>query len=211
MRFCNCTLLYFYYSNLPCSAVSIFAPFKIVPFMIYYLYFVNQFILFRTRKDLDHTKCKRYVKSVNDVMTAISSMINPFKTEQEELLSLASGVMVENDVAEEIGEQQFLDFFKKHLLGENPDIFTKLKRNKLQTFSSTKSVSVKNKEGKKVNIMFNRNLFARLLVIAKSCQVDLKELLSYSLGTFPLWQSTTTGGFEKTAKSKLAEILENEA
>ena len=186
--------------------------------MIYYLYFVNQFIFkFRTRKDLDHTKCKRYEKSVNDVMTTISSMINPFETEQEELLSLASGVMVENDVAdnllnaEEIGEQQFLDFSKKHLLGENPDIFTKLKRNKLQTFSSTTSVSVKNKEGKKVNIMLNRNLFARLLVIAKSRQVDLKELLSYSLGTFPLSLSTTTGGLVKTAKSKLAEILENEA
>ena len=138
-----------YYSILPCSTVSIFVPFKIVPLMIYYLYFVNQFVLkFRTREDLDHTKCKRYEKSVNDVMTTISSMINPFETEQEELLSLASGVMVENDVAdnlldaEEIGEQQFVDFSKKYLLGEIPDIFTKryekLKRNKLQTFSSTK-------------------------------------------------------------------------
>ena len=143
-------------------------------------------------------------------------MINPFETEQEELLSLASGVMVENDVAdnllnaEEIGEQQFLEFSKMHLLRENPDILKKLKRNKLQTFSSTKSVSVKNKEGKKVSIMLNRNLFPRLLVIAKSRQVDLKELVSYSLGSFPLSLSTSTG-LVKTAKSKLAEILENEA
>ena len=96
-------------------------------------------------------------------------MINPFETEQEELLSLASGVMVENDVAdnllnaEEIGEQQFLEFSKMHLLRENLDILKKLKRNKLQTFSSTKSVSVKNKEGQKVSIMLNRNLFAWLL------------------------------------------------
>ena len=114
-------------------------------------------------------------------------MINPFETEQEELLSLASGVVVENDVAdtllnaENIREQQFLDFSKTNLLSENPDIFTKLKRNKLQTFSSTKSVSMNTKEGKKVNIILNRNLFARLLVIAKSRQVDLEELLSYSL------------------------------
>ena len=92
-----------YYSILPCSTVSIFVPFKVVPLMIYYLYFVNQFVLkFRTRKDLDHTKCKRYEKSVNDVMTTISSMINPFETEQEELLSLASGVMFENDVADNL-------------------------------------------------------------------------------------------------------------
>jgi hypothetical protein len=144
-------------------------------------------------------------------------MINPFEIEQEELLSLASGVMVENDVAdallnaENLGEQQFLDFTKTNLLGENSDIFTKLKRNKLQTFSSTKKVSVMDKDGKKINIMLNRNLFARLLVIAKSRKVDLKELLSYSLGTYPLSLSTTTGGLVKTAKSKLVEILEDEA
>ena len=175
------------------------------------------YFIFRTRKDLDHTKCNRHEKSVNDVMSTISSMTNPFETEQEELLSLATGVVVENDVAdtllnaENIGEQQFLDFSKTNLFSENPDIFTKLKRNKLQTFSSTKSVSMNTKDGKKVNIMLNRNLFARLLVIAKSRQVDLEELLSYSLGTYPLSLSTTTGGLVKTAKSKLAEVLENES
>ena len=57
------------------------------------------------------------------------------------------------------------------------------------------------KEGKKVNIMLNRNLFARLLVIAKSRQVDLQELLSYGLDTYPLSLSTTTGGQVKTCRS----------
>lgn len=57
----------------------------------------------------------------------------------------------------------------------------------------------------------NRNLFARSLVIAKSRKVDLKELLSYSLGVYPLSLATATGEFVKTAKSKLFEILEGEA
>ena len=141
-----------YYSILPCSAASIFVPFKLVPLMIYYLYFVNQFIFkFRTRKDLDHTKCKRYEKSVNDMMTAISSMINP------------------------------LEFSKKHLLGENPDIFTKLKQNKLQTFSSTKSVSVKNKEGKKVNIMLNRNLFPGYWSLPRVARLILRNYFHIAL------------------------------
>jgi hypothetical protein len=61
-------------------------------------------------------------------------MINPFEIEQEELLSLASGVDTLL-IAENLGEQQFLDLTKTNLLGENSDIFTKLKRNKLQTFS----------------------------------------------------------------------------
>ncbi len=144
-------------------------------------------------------------------------MINPFETEREELVALASGVMVENQVAdtllnaEVLGEQQFVEFSKSNLLSDDPDIFTKLKRNKIQTFSSTKRLSVQEKDGKKTSIVMNRNLFARLLVIAKSRKVDLKELLSYSLGTYPLSLATTAGGLVKTAKSKLFGILEDEA
>ena len=37
------------------------------------------------------------------------------------------------------------------------------------------------------------------------------ELLSYSLGTYPLLLRTTIGGLAKTAKSKLAEVLQNES
>lgn len=59
--------------------------------------------------------------------------------------------------------------------------------------------------------MLNRNLFAWLLVIAKSRHVDIKELLFYSLGTYPPSLSMRTGGLVKTSKSKLAEVLENES
>jgi hypothetical protein len=122
-------------------------------------------------------------------------MINPFETEQEELLALASV------------EHQFVKFSKSNLLSDDPDIFTKLKRNKIQTFSSTKQLSVKGQDVKKNSIMMNRNLFALLLVIAKSCNVDLKELLLCSFGTYPLSLSTTTGGLVKT--SKFFHILED--
>lgn len=56
----------------------------------------------------------------------------------------------------------------------------------------------------------NRTFFARLLVIAKNREIDLKEVLSYSLGSFPLSLATPTGGLVKTAKSKLLEIVESE-
>ena len=144
-------------------------------------------------------------------------MINPFETEHEELLALASGVVVENQVAdtllnaEVLGEQQFVEFSKSNLLSDDADIFKKLQRNKMQTFSSTKQLSVQEKNGKKTSIAMNRNLFPRLLVIGKSRKVELKELLSYSLGTYPLSLSTTTGGLVKTAKSKLFDFFQNEA
>ena len=172
-----------------------------------------QFNSYRKRKDLDTSKCERYEKSVQDVMATVAQMINPFEADQEELVSLATGAVLENDVAdsllraEEIGEEQFQTFVKKNLLSEEPDIFTTLKKNKLPTFSSAKNATVKDSKGKEITVKMNRNFFARLLILAKSRQIDLEEVLSYSLGVYPLSLATASGTFVKTAKSKLFEIL----
>ena len=56
-----------------------------------------------------------------------------------------------------------------------------------------------------------KETFARLLVMAKICEVDLKQVLSHSLGSFPFSLATPTGGLLKTLKSKLLEIVKGEA
>ena len=188
--------------------------------MIIFLITENQILYqittYRKRKDLDVSKCERYEKSVQDVMATVAQMINPFEADQEELVSLATGAVLENDVAdsllraEEIGEEQFKTFVQKNLLSEEPDIFTTLKKNKLPTFSSAKKTNVKDSKGKEITVKMNRNFFARLLILAKSRQIDLEEVLSYSLGVYPLSLATASGTFVKTAKSKLFEILESE-
>ena len=107
---------------------------------------LNQFTTYRKRKDLDASKCERYERSVQDVISTVAQMINPFEAEKEQLVSLATGAVLENDVAdsllrsEEIGEEQFQTFVKKNLLSEEPDIFTALKKNKLPKFSSAKKL-----------------------------------------------------------------------
>ena len=165
-------------------------------------------------KNLDKSKCTRYEKCVNDVMSTVSSMIDPFAHEQQQLVSLASGFVLDDTVADNLlesekrGEEQFVAFACDNLLGETPDVFVKLTRNKIQTFSSSKRSTVKDSKGKEINLKMNRDLFARLLLIAKNCQVDLKLVLSYSLGTYPLSLATTSGDLVKTAKSKLFDILE---
>jgi hypothetical protein len=55
----------------------------------------------------------------------------------------------------------------------------------------------------------NRNLFARMLLLAQSRNVDMKELLTYSLGPFPLSLSTEMGTLHKTQKSKLMTSIES--
>ena len=154
---------------------------------------------------------------MQDVKNTISQMANPFDVEQDELISLASGEVLEKTAAdrllssEELGEDQFSKFTERNLLCDAPDIFTNLERNKLQTFSTNKKKVIKSYKGKEISAKSNRNFFARLLVIAKNRKVDLKQVLSYSLGCFPLSLAAPTGGLVKTAKSKLLEIVEDEA
>jgi hypothetical protein len=45
--------------------------------------------------------------------------------------------------------------------------------------------------------------------MSKSQELDLKELLSYSLSDYPLSLAMVTGGLVKTAKSKMFEILKS--
>ena len=140
-------------------------------------------------------------------------MTDPFSGEQTELLNISSGVEAESEVAssilqaEQLGEKQFSEFCQTNLFCGNPDIFTKIKKNKLKTFSS-KRVVVKDGKGQQIEVKSCRNLFARLLVMSKTRDIDLKDLLSYCLGDYPLSLATVSGGLVKTAKAKMLEVLE---
>ena len=68
---------------------------------------------------------------------------------------------------------------------------------------------LKNCKGKEIAVKMNRNFFARLLIVAKSLEIDMKEVLSYSLGIYPLSLATASGSLVKTAKHKLFHILES--
>ena len=57
----------------------------------------------------------------------------------------------------------------------------------------------------------SRDLFARLLILSKTREINLKELLSYSLSDYPLSLAAVNGGLVKTANAKMFEILETMA
>ena len=70
---------------------------------------------------------------------------------------------------------------------------------------------MKDSKGQQIAVKSSRDLFARLLVISKTRDIDLKELLSYSLCNYPLALSTVSGSLVKTAKAKMLELLEDVA
>ena len=172
----------------------------------------------RTRKDLDRTHIKRHESSVINVIATLQNMINPFACDQTALVNLSSGLLASPETskdllgAEELGERCLLQFLEERILCDQPDIFSTIKRNNIRTFCSdiTKK-NVKDRKGTEIPVKMNRNLFARLLIIAKSINVDLQEVLKYSLGLYPLSLATVDGAFVKTAKAKLFHILEQSA
>ena len=69
---------------------------------------------------------------------------------------------------------------------------------------------LKNSKGKEIAVKMNRNFFARLLIVAKSREIDVKEVLSYTVLAFTLYLlATASGGLVKTAKHKLFLTLES--
>ena len=111
-------------------------------------------------------------------------MVDPFEVGQQELLSLSSGAVLENDAAhfllniEQIGEAQFTEFAQTNLFLEKSDIFTPLEKNRLPTFPFGKKAMLKNNKGKEIAVKMNCNFFAGLLIVAKSREIVMKEVLS---------------------------------
>ena len=67
----------------------------------------------------------------------------------------------------------------------------------------------KNGKGDVVAVKNSKKLFAKMLFIARSRDVDIKEVLRDSLRPFPLPLATSDGNLVKTVKSKLLHLIEN--
>ena len=170
----------------------------------------------RKKKDLDTPQKTRHEKDVSSVITTITSVVNPFEIEQSELLHLTNGLVATEEIksdllaAKEKGEKHLDTFIKDKLCVSDPDIFSPITKLKLKTFSSmAKKVKVTAKGGGVAMLQANRNLFARMLLLAQSRNVDMKEVLSFPLGPFPLSLSTEMGTLHKTQKSKFLRLIES--
>ena len=60
----------------------------------------------------------------------------------------------------------------------------------------------------KVSLQAVWNLFARMIVIAQTRLLDMRELFNYELGPIPWSLATGDGSPVKTLKSKVLDILE---
>jgi len=153
------------------------------------------------------------VQSLTDLIQ--NSLINPYRSEEDSLVNISTGALAPADVekdlftAQSIGEKAYQKFKTDRLEKEAPDavdFHATIKKQKLKTFANvcTKKVQCK---GKEVILRADRNLFARMIVIAQGRELDMQEVLSHPLGPLPWALANQDGSLRKTEKAALMKKI----
>lgn len=144
-------------------------------------------------------------------------MVNPFDNQFSNLVHIVSGLEASPKVQEaarnmwDIGEAEVNDYLD-NLLSDGADIYQTLKKTKLETFGTqTQNITVKNAKDEIISIKSTKDFFVKLVLLAKSRDIDMKNVLKYSLRPYPSPLASYDGNMVKTQKSKLLEVIEKKA
>ena len=143
----------------------------------------------------------------------ITARINPFSFQTSKLVHITSGAEASDEVqrdletANTIGENQLSEFVQKRISAEEVDFNASIKSNKLKTFTALPTAKRKSKE--KV-LECSHRLFDRLLVISQQRNLDLRKVLTFSLGNISWSLANSDGSILKTAKSALMAAVEKD-
>lgn len=149
------------------------------------------------------------------VMETVTAFINPWTTSGDQLVSLVSGVVATSAAQEgmlnvvAIGETQLEEFVSDRMISSKKDFHAPIKQNKLNTFCQPKKKVSKAQAKAKVQEQ-DRSLFTRLLVVSRTRNVDLKEVLSYPLSNISHPLATADGSMAKTNKALLLQAIEKD-
>ena len=168
----------------------------------------------RLHKEKSSARMKREEEDVKKVLKVISNWRNLFEPSVE-LLSISSGYVASESMkqglllAKEKGTTALTAFAEERLVTNSTGFFQTLPKLKLGSFRDAQKKTSVTAGDRNVIIRADRNLFARLLVIGQSRQMDLKELLTHELGPLPWSLASSDGSLAKTNKAILSKELEN--
>ena len=151
--------------------------------------------------------------------TSPSSYIQvpPPRAEDEEssLLNIVTGQVppkeIENQLlnAQTTGLNYMDEFVDERFIKKDKGFFDTLSKLQLKTFADLKKpFKGTTKDNKTYSIKADRDLFSRLVVIARRREIDLENIFTYELASVPLSLARLDGPLNKTAKSKLLQELE---
>lgn len=178
-----------------------------------------------SHKETGGARMKRDQEDVERLLSSFNSglLTNPFVVPEDQdlsekvsLLNIATGIVLPEDAADrlvdatEIGKQSMEGFIATRINTNQVNFWDPLSKLKINTFSSAgKKQPVKVTANDKIsNLTADRELFGRLLVVAKQREINLREVLSYELSTVPVAIAHGDGSLRKTTKSSLMSVLE---
>ena len=143
-------------------------------------------------------------------------MSDPFTHDSDALLNIATGVVLPEDVAQNLvcstekGRQQMNVFVEKRINSNTVNFWEPIPNIKIKAFSSAnKKIRVKSND-KLVTVNADRDLFGRLLIVSNTRQICLKDVLSFELSPVPYSLANADGSLRKGAKSVLCSLLEKD-
>ena len=162
-------------------------------------------------------KTKLQVKNVAALKDTINKFTNPFTDECEQLINMVTKAVMPERVLHDIcrrtqiGEECFAQFVSDRIITNNVNIWAPMKKQKLQMWSSSAMKTQTKSEDKIVELQEDRALFARLLVVSKARDIDLKQAVgTYEFSVVPRSLFASDGSLlHTTSKSDLMLILEN--
>ena len=99
-------------------------------------------------------------------------------------------------------------FIRDRVESNETDMYCSISKMKLKTFANQKAKQSYKISDNTLTLKADIEIFARLLVTRGKCEVNMKEVLTYSLGALPWALATLDGELVKTEKSKLVEVIE---
>ena len=138
---------------------------------------------------------------------------NPFDY-SEELVSLSTGTTASPDISDDLlgayteGEKAYTEFKKRIESGPSqesqekcPKFHDKLKRWNLKTFSSINKQKKTKTSNQEIVLKADHRLFGRMVLVAKSRNLQMKEVLQHPLGPLP-WALANCDGTPKRAQER---------
>jgi hypothetical protein len=107
-----------------------------------------------------------------------------------------------------IGEEQLKTFVSKRLDTNEQSFWDTLPHMNIKTFSSMAKKTMQSTKDKTATLTADRDIFGRLLVVAKTRDVNLKDVMGYELSSVPFALAHSDGTLRKNTKSELLAELE---
>ena len=173
------------------------------------------------KTDISKTSIWKSEGNVSKIINMMKSVSNLFKfdvnkqhEDRASLVNIANRAVLPNEMvdkllaARENGENEINEFVKQKII-ENPSKFwEKISNVNTPTFETlNKVMTVPISKDKNKVIKYDKDLFQRFLVVSRSREIDLQDVLSYGLSPVPLSIAHLNGSMRKTAKSNLLKEL----